>query len=823
MTFDLSCSSFQREQLTSATRKSQIAIEYSHRQSEKSTSTSTFWVHASSKARLEQSFEEIARAVEILESEKGKTGTLQSVSNWLSNPANGPWIIILDNADDATVLLNVPKADNETNRTLVQRCFYDFIPQVQHGAVLITTRDHTCALDLAGDYSTPIKVEEMSTTEAVRLLRNRLPNATEEEASELAEVLEKVPLAISQASAYIRAVSKTSISMYLIKFRRSNKDQAALLNKDQVDMRRDREVPNAVITSWELSFSQIREKSPGSADLLSLMSYLNRQAVPQRLLQADIEDFDFSEIINPLLSFSLIRAEIGDKSFEMHRLVQTAMQHWLQSEGCDQLWKMRAMGRVADHFPLSAGQEEHWSLCEVLMSHADEVLLHVKSSKEMSVKHAYLLDSTAWYLNTRRGNYGLAEERSMLALEIFKHYFDDDADEVLNASATLASAKDRLGQLNEARDLRESIVKHYREKWGPEHPDTLSAMHNLAHSYAELRLYGKAEKQLKHVVEVRERVSGTELPDLLSTANLLANTQNKMGKYEEAERRSARTLEISKRRFGTENLHTLSALYHLSKALLGQSKFKEAESVIAPATPVFEKVFGPSHSKTLDCRLHLAESYWRQARLDEAEEICMSCLDVLKEVYGLQNEGTLRSMNLLALIYNAQERFDDALGLFESVLESTKTVRGPDHPETLTCNFNLAVCFYDKGDKGRAIQLMSEVLEKQREILPADHPDTIDSARCLASWKVEDREIEERETEDAESKEEGSEEDESEEDGSEEDEREGEERREEEREQEKARKAETRKGKVSKTGASRRWAMKTKLSVQKLLPSRARR
>ncbi|KAM0794369.1 hypothetical protein BDR22DRAFT_895220 [Usnea florida] len=753
--------------------KSQIAIEYLYRQKKQSPQISTFWVHASSKARFEHSFNEIATKVEISETEKEKTEILQLVSRWLSNPANGPWLLILDNADDAKVLLDVPKVENRTNGSFVQRCLYDSIPQVPHGTVLITTRDQTCALDLAGDFSTPIKVEEMSTNEGILLLRKRLPDATEEEASELVEELENVPLAISQASAYIREVSITSISMYLTKIRRSSKDQAALLNKGKVDMRRDREVPNAVITSWELSFSQIREKSPGSADLLSLMSYLNRQAIPRRLLEAEIDDFDFPEVINPLLSFSLIRAEIGDESFEMHRLVQTAMQHWLQSEGCDQLWKTRAIERVADHFPPSVGQEEHWSLCEVLMSHADEVLLHVKSPEDMSIKHAILLDFTAWYLNTRSGNYGLAEERSMLALEILKHHFDDDADQVLTVSGTLASAKTGLGQLDKARDLQESIVKHRREKWGPEHPTTLSAMHNLAVSYAELGLYEKAEKGLKHVVEVREKVSGTEHPTSSSTANLLAHTQSSMGKYEEAERRSARTLEICKRRFGTEHLHTLNALNNLFKALLGQSNFKEAESEIVPAIPVFEKVYGPSHPKTLGCRLLLAQSYWRQARVDEAEEICTPCHAIAKEAYGPKNGITLDSKNLLGLIYRAQGKFDDALRLFENVLESDKIVSGPDHPNTLTAMFNLALCFYDKGDKGRAVQLMSEVLEKQREVLPEKHPNTIDSARQLARWKVEEGKIEEWETEEEwieDSCGEGdrSEEDESEEDGGEE-------------------------------------------------------
>ena len=741
------------------------------------------------------------------------------MSKWLSNPANGPWLLILDNADDAKVLLDVPKVGNDTDGTLVQRCLYDLIPQVQHGAVLITTRDRTCALDLAG-YSTPIKVEEMSMSEAILLLRNRLPKATEEEASqlveeeasELVEELEKVPLAISQASAYITEVSTTSISLYLTKFRRSNKDQAALLNKGKVDLRRDREVPNAVITSWELSFSQIRKRFPKSADLLSLMSHLNRQAIPQLLLQGDIDDFDFLEEINPLLSFSLIREEIGGNTFEIHRLVQTAMRHWLQSEGCDELWKERAIERVASQFPPQRGQTQHWSICEVLMSHADEVLLYVKDSKDISLENADLLDATANYICDRSEHYDLAQKRATLAVQALRHHFDDDADKVLAASATLAYAKDRLGQLDEAKDLRKSIVKHRHEKLGPKHPNTLAAMHNLARSYESLGLYEKAEKELKDVVEVNERALGTEHPDFLTSANSLASVQNFMGKYEEAEKRSAKVLETSRRRLGIGHAITLNALYLLSEACFRQSKFKEAESEIVPAIPFFENILGPSHSVTLNSRTILAEIYMGQGKLNEAEDICMSCLDIAKEVYGLQGRTTLSFMNILGLVYRAQGKLEDALGLFENALESAKILHRPDHPDTLADMFNLALCYYDIGDKDHAIRLMSEVLEKQRKVLPANHPYTIDSANVLADWKGEEGDRGKR-IESVKSEEEESEVDECE----------GEERSKDEGEKGLATESNAKKGKVSKTGPSRRWATKTKLSVQNWLPSRTRR
>lgn len=692
------------------------------------------------------------------------------MSNWLENQDNGPWLLILDNADDATVLLHLPKTDTGTGATPAQRRLLDYLPRVQHGTVLITTRDRTCALGLTGHYGTPIEVQSMSTIEAVALLRNMLPNANQEEASELVKELECVPLAISQASAYIREVSLVSISSYLTKFRCSSEDQATLLNKNNEDLRRDPGVPNAVMTSWKLSFNQIRDKFPISASLLSLMSYVNRQAIPEFLLQGDDDEMSFYENINPLISFSLIRAEIGEKTFEMHRLVQTATQHWLRSQGSDQLWKERAVERVAHQFPVAQGQEQHWPICEALMSHADEVILHKTGSRESELNRANILGGTAWYLIQRKGDAGLAKHRSKKAHKIQCQYLDEDSDDIMRTLDTLAIAYSELHKNEEAIDLQKHILEQSLKMRGPENRESLRAMHNLAVSYRQLGQYEKAEDLMKRVVEAWERLLSPEDPDLIIPGNVLARIQADQGKYKEAERLIAKILEISMRLYGVENLATLSAMQDLSVAYLKQNKFKEAEDLIAQAIPFLMKTFGPSHRRTLQARNSVAEIYFHQRKLDQAEEICMSCLNTAQKLYGPEDRTTLRITNLLALIYRGQGKPIDVSRLLRDLVESHRKLYGADHPRTLTTMSNLAVCYYDMGEKNHAIQLMTEELDKRRGVLRANHPSITNSAKWLADWKREKEETEELETE-----REGGEERESEEGGSEEEESEEEE------------------------------------------------
>lgn len=66
---------------------------------------------------------------------------------------------------------------------------------------------------------------------------------------DLVNALEYMPLAISQAGAYIQQRAlQTSISKYLKEFRRSERRKLSFLNRDEHSLRRNRNASNSVIT-----------------------------------------------------------------------------------------------------------------------------------------------------------------------------------------------------------------------------------------------------------------------------------------------------------------------------------------------------------------------------------------------------------------------------------------------------------------------------------------------------------------------------------------------------------------------------------------------
>jgi hypothetical protein len=137
---------------------------------------------------------------------------------------NGNWLMILDNADDMDTIFNT----GDKNMPLV-----DYLPHVSHGSILVTSRNQKLVRNIVGPGGQVIPVEPMSTNEGITLLKTRVTvdQSNETEAELLVKALKCIPLAITQAGAYMSHGSHPmSVSTYLELFRQSKSNQERLLN-----------------------------------------------------------------------------------------------------------------------------------------------------------------------------------------------------------------------------------------------------------------------------------------------------------------------------------------------------------------------------------------------------------------------------------------------------------------------------------------------------------------------------------------------------------------------------------------------------------------
>lgn len=271
--------------------KSQLAIEYAYRTQEQSPSTWVFWVHASNAARFEQSFREIADRVKIPSRNDPTTNILQLVHGWLCDERKGRWFLILDNVDDATFLVEdnssatwVGQASGVGNRN--SQPLVTYLPNCRQGTILVTSRSNRAAGELV-EQRNIISVGPMDHADARELLKKKLGRYDGSNTSpDLVTALECMPLAIVQAAAYInQRVPRYSEDRYLEDFQKNERKRTSLLNHADERLCRDREAKSSIIITWQISFDHIREIRPSAADLLSLMSYFDRQGIPETLLR----------------------------------------------------------------------------------------------------------------------------------------------------------------------------------------------------------------------------------------------------------------------------------------------------------------------------------------------------------------------------------------------------------------------------------------------------------------------------------------------------------------------------------------------------------
>ncbi|KAL8364903.1 hypothetical protein RB595_003946 [Gaeumannomyces hyphopodioides] len=772
--------------------KSQLAIEFAYRTAEETPNKWIFWIHAGTQARVEEGFQAIADVVKLPGRNQPKADVLQLVYGWLSNEQNGRWTIILDSADDGGVFY-------ATNDGRKGKPLANYLPQSRNGSIVVTTRNRDLACRLTGSYKNIINIEPMVLADALLLLKKKLgPLPDTDIAKALVQALDLVPLAISQAAAYIQARSPlSSVGEYLAEFHKGERKRTRLLGYDAGDLRRDGGASNAILTTWQISFEHIRSKRSSAADLLALISFFDRQGIALSLLKpintesiqqnsgsesgssSDEADDGFKDDVAILRDFCLVSTSENASALEMHGLVQLSMRQWLEADGLQDKFRRQFVERMAAAFP--TGDYSNWATCQQLFAHveaaidcrptkegtqelwaglmyrggwyaleqgryraAERMAGKAKRSREKQLGESdeKTLASTALYAETFRhqGRWEEAEKLQVEVMETRKTKLGVDHPDTLTSMANLASTYGNQGRWQEAEKLEVEVMETSKTKLGVDHPNTLTSMNNLALTYGNQGRWEEAEKLQVEVMETSKIKLGVDHPDTLASMANLATTYGNQGRWQKAEKLEVEVMETRKTKLGVNHPSTLRSMNNLALTFWNQGRWEEAEKLFVEVTETSKTKLGVDHPDTLTSMANLATTYGNQGRWQEAEKLKVEVMETSKTKLGVNHPSTLRSMNNLALTYGNQGRWEEAEKLQVEVMETSKTKLGVDHPDTLTSINNLALTYGNQGRWEEAEKLNVEVMETSKTKLGVDHPNTLTSMNNLAfTWKSQGR------------------------------------------------------------------------------------
>ncbi|CAI7613196.1 unnamed protein product, partial [Penicillium viridicatum] len=382
------------------------------------------------------------------------------------------------------------------------------------------------------------------------------------------------------AAAYIaNRLPLVTVSAYLRLFHESESKRTRLLqNEDSADLRRDPSIRYAVITTWQLSFEQIRQERPAATDLLALMSMFDRQGIPEDLVRDHDQDIlGFHDALAPLLSYSLIRLAINERLFDMHRLVQLSVRAWLDMHQQLYGWQAKSRGIMARAFP--DGNYESWTQCRSLLAHANSVLQSIGDvDDEDRLNAATLLSNCGWFLDLQ-GVYKEAELMHRRALEARENVLGREHPDTLTSASNLGLVLDSQGKYDEAEAMHRRDLEGSEKVLGREHPNTLTSVNNLGLVLSSQGKYDEAEAMHRQALEGYEEVLGRKHPATLTSVDNLGNVLFSQGKYDMAEAMHRRALEVREKVLGREHPSTLTSVDNLGNVLSSQGKYDEAEAM----------------------------------------------------------------------------------------------------------------------------------------------------------------------------------------------------------------------------------------------------
>ncbi|RYP02565.1 hypothetical protein DL765_010728 [Monosporascus sp. GIB2] len=632
--------------------KTQVALEYAYRRCRDDPACSVFWVHADNETTFAQDYKAIAQTLGLnkLDGEKLLTAVCKRIESRSS------WLLVLDNADDLA-LFGVGRTSHNTSHGQVEEptSLYDYVPRCATGTVLWTSRDERIVGTLVGPRR-GIRVGQMDPGEAKALLetsRNEKVGSEEViDAKKLLEELQWLPLAISQAGAYLRRTS-TPIREYLLMLA-EGKERWRVLEATEFDRHRRRGVPNSVLETWSISIERIRLDNEMAYRIMHIIAYVNNQDIPFEIITAAClyddggKEGDPGENKNQVIeavtrlkefSFLGMRKEGKDvRSYEMHKLVQEATRYGLNMRSPEKevYFSNAALQIMVRLFP--ERKREAWAECEKYIAHAVRVGDWADICKK-KVEVSGLLTRVSDYLYDR-------------------------------------------GRWREKEPVDERAYELRREVLGEKHPDTIRSMANLAVTYNMQGRYDKAEPIKIETLELRREVLGEKHPDTIRSMADLAATYHAQGRYDKDDEISTKVLKLRREVLGEKHPDTIRSMADLAPTYHAQGRYDKAEPMKIEALEVRREVLGEKHPDTIRSMASLAATYHAQGRYDEDDEISTKVLELRQDILGQQHPDTLQAMHDLAITWNSRGRRNDAIALMDECLQLRRAGLGPDHPFT---------------------------------------------------------------------------------------------------------------------------------------------
>ncbi|MFC5471558.1 FxSxx-COOH system tetratricopeptide repeat protein [Cohnella suwonensis] len=678
--------------------KTQLAVEYAYKYMDEY--QLVWWIRAEDHSTILSDMEMICRKLYLpVTDTKDETNSIvRLLHGWLQKHSN--WLLIFDNADNEAEL-------------------YPYIPTQHQGNVLITSRNP--------NWEQTITLDVWKRPHSVGFLLKRTGLDDEATAARIAEELGNLPLALEQASAYIR---QTRISMkdYLERFQSYTKEMIARGRpfNDQL----------TVSATWNISFEAVQQKIPASREFIRFCSFLAGDSIPKSMFIYDgkvVEGWtdkiltlmDLDDIVAEFLRFSLIQAK--ENHFSIHRLVQAVVRDELTHE--ERVYYVRFAVRELEKLTYSLNGI---SFDPQYVPHLSSVVQYAENLEVDMESFLHLKERIfTYYMATDQ--YKLCEDQSSGLLELVFRFYGDRNPKTAIWLHTIGILYYRIGNPVKAQEHIEQALANDEI-----HPaNKANFLNSLASVERMLSQLDKAKRYIDQALKTYQLYVSEADEQYLTLLNTLGYISHEMGLHEEAESHYKKVIEVGYKNGNSEEL-IATALGNIGQLYVDKGEFEKSIGYFLRAIEISQSL----QDKSLLTRQYnnLGLSYYYLTEYDKALRYFKKALRLRKDLYNEYSFFTAVIYNNIALIHSNEGDYVEAERSYKKVLDIYRFLKLDQSLDAAACYLNLGRLYQHLNQFNLAQEHMEMALALDRQLLVEPHMEIVKDLTCLAMLYVDKRE-----------------------------------------------------------------------------------
>jgi tetratricopeptide (TPR) repeat protein len=579
--------------------KSQIALEYAYKRLQ-DCNCSVFWVQAKSEATFFADYYMIATAFG-LDMKLSREALLGEVRQRIEDQGN--WLMILDDADDLDLHIGSSKKymGRENNRLSL----LPYLPEGLTGATIYTTRH------LREDKeSTDISVTPAKPDEAVEFLAVEWDSDSRENSaiSAVAERLQWIPLALSQAAAFMQKTSTTP------------KEYLGLL--DQYELESSHEVQQSEHTALDsitmatsISCDWMARRNDVYRSFMGVSTFIRNQTIPDEVFEHVLANTTTSRNVkspdgveryqHTFRDWNMIQRRSfpgpGKSTHEMYKGVQQAMRSYFGT------YKHQLTGPMANYIEMALQivkelLQKHsvaaWWSYSSYIEHF-ETVTRWAAAFFVEIQHVEIFVSSSHFYR-RRKKWPLMATAARQVLQLRRKQLGETHRETLISMVHLAIAYHGERDYSAAEELQVKALNLATEEFGEEDLETCRIMMALAETLCAQGRHEEAKASAEKALKHHTAILGESHPETIFGMELVASIHYREGSILQGKYICEKALEIRKNVAGNDDPGTLQAMFNLASFEM-QLGYDPAIKLLAKCKKQCNTALGRWHPQTQAC------------------------------------------------------------------------------------------------------------------------------------------------------------------------------------------------------------------------------